>query len=781
MITLAIAIAVAFGGFSAAYWAADLGIGWSVFLGLVSFGVFQGVFGFFLQRRVKGDMAKVQGILEAGQKRLQQKMQRWQMRPPGSIQAAQKEIADDTRVFVKEALAETENLRRYRLWVPMIERQMATAQLQLNWMIKDFKRVDELMPKAMFLDPTTVAMKLARQQMLGADIAEMENVQGAHRGAEELRRRDIEAQPRVPHEQQGRPLQQLRNRRPVVLPLSRRTKDQGAASALRLPLKMVKKAIVLAAGFGTRLRPFTCATPKPLLPVWGEPMLARMVSRLRALGVDDIVVNSHHLHEQVEAWCAANGCRAAYEPEILGTGGVLNPLREWIAGEPFYLVNGDIVVEGFDGFRESLSPGMIGLCLAAESGPRTIEVEPESGFVTNWKSDDAGFPGTFTYCGFALLSPDILKYVEPGGFSSIVSAYEKAMMDGRFVRAVAPKGLLWTDAGTIASYIDLNSDGEENAFADIPQVKAALEAAKIGGPVEFIGARGSERVFFRGGDSVIVLYDDATRVENGLYAAHARFLGEKGIPVPGVLADLPEIKTLVMENAGVERKVALADAVRVIEALADFNAVDASGLELTAPFDAATWKWERDLFAKHCLGSRFRREMAKDVERELERVAEALEKEPKALVHRDFQSTNILWKNGKPRFIDFQGMRFGPAVYDLASYIYDPYVKPLTERERLALVKAYENRSGRTGLAAVVRLAAVERLVQCLGAYGRLASVGQPQFGKWVLPALQNLLAAADEAGLDAVGALAEDLIAEETRRSHAHKGCSCGHGHEGE
>ena len=174
MITLFIAIAVAFGGFSAAYYAADLGIGWSVFLGLASFGVFQAAFGFFIQRKVKADMAKVQVILEGGQKRLQQKMQRWQMRPPGSIQAAQKEIADDTRVFVKEALAETENLRKYRLWVPMIERQMATAQLQLNWMIKDFKRVDELMPKAMFLDPTTVAIKLARQQMRGEEIAAME-------------------------------------------------------------------------------------------------------------------------------------------------------------------------------------------------------------------------------------------------------------------------------------------------------------------------------------------------------------------------------------------------------------------------------------------------------------------------------------------------------------------------------------------------------------------------------------------------------------------------------
>ena len=56
----------------------------------------------------------------------------------------------------------------------MIERQMATAQLQLNWMIRDFKAVDRLMPKAMFLDPSTVAIKLAREQMLDAPIEQME-------------------------------------------------------------------------------------------------------------------------------------------------------------------------------------------------------------------------------------------------------------------------------------------------------------------------------------------------------------------------------------------------------------------------------------------------------------------------------------------------------------------------------------------------------------------------------------------------------------------------------
>jgi aminoglycoside/choline kinase family phosphotransferase len=171
------------------------------------------------------------------------------------------------------------------------------------------------------------------------------------------------------------------------------------------------------------------------------------------------------------------------------------------------------------------------------------------------------------------------------------------------------------------------------------------------------------------------------------------------------------------------------------------------------------------------------REMPEAAEKELKRVAEMLENEPKSLVHRDFQSTNVLWMNGTLRFIDFQGMRLGPAAYDLASLVYDPYVT-FTDDGRRALVALYAKKCGRAEIEKVLPFAAVQRLVQCLGAYGRLASVGQPQFCKWVLPALQNLLSAADDAGLDAVGALAEDLIAE-MRRSHDHEGCSCGHDHD--
>ena len=560
----------------------------------------------------------------------------------------------------------------------------------------------------------------------------------------------------------------------------------------------IRKAIVLAAGHGTRLRPFTCATPKPLMPVWGEPMLGRIVAMLRSWGVDDIAFNTHCLHEQVKAWADGyrRGASAAgdkvkikvsYEPEILGTGGVLNPLREWIADEPFYLVNGDIVVENapnpLDKIRNFDSTAVIGVALVSESGPRTIEVEPESGFVTNWRSQDAGCDGTYTYCGITVLKPEILNFVKPDGFSSIVSAYEDAMMHGRFVKALKSREMLWTDAGTIPTYIDLNRDGDDNAFTDIPQVKAALEAAgsKPDATVEFIGARGSERVFFRCDKGVIILYDDGNRDENGLYAGHARFLKSRGVPVPEVLADLPGIKTLVLEDAGGEKKMSVDDYANVVEELVRFNALgddsELDGLNLLPGFDDETWAWERRLFQKYCLGSRFRRDMPKDVETELEKVAEILEKEPKALVHRDFQSTNVLWKNGKPRFIDFQGMRLGPAAYDLASLLYDPYVN-LSEKTRLALSALYAKKCGRAEIEKILPFAAVQRLVQCLGAYGRLASVGQPQFCKWVLPALQNLLSAADDAGLDAVGALAEDLIAE-MRRSHGHEGCSCEHGHD--
>ena len=565
-----------------------------------------------------------------------------------------------------------------------------------------------------------------------------------------------------------------------------------------MSVRTARKAVVLAAGLGTRLRPFTASVPKPLLEVWGEPMLSRVVAWLRSQGVEEITVNAHHLASQVEAWCAANGCRVSSEKEILGTGGVLNPLREWIGRDDFWLVNGDIVFEEPPHLVLDDSPDVIGVAAVTEEGPRTIELEPECNLVTCWHSPDPGWSGTWTYCGIALLKAEILDFVKPEGFSSIIEAYEKASMAGKFIEGVEGARFLWTDAGTVESYIDVNSDGEDNAFAEISQVKAALDAAKLGeGKVEFCGARGSDRAFFKvSADerAYVIVYDDATRKENARYASHAKWLAEQGIKVPRVLAELPDKKTIVLESAGDDDLLSrskkrgeerLRDYVNVVEELARFNSLDFTALELEGRFDAGLYKWERELFKEHCLGGRFMMEMPEAVEKELEAAAQKLLDEPKALVHRDFQSTNVIWKGDSFKFIDFQGMREGAGVYDLASLLYDPYVD-LREGERRALAALYAKKVGRAPdeIAAVLPFAAVERLVQALGAFGRLASIGKKEFSRHIPNALSNLLDAADDASLDAVGALAEDLIAAEQsfgvhHHHHHHHGgeCAC-HGH---
>ncbi|HPB09979.1 MAG TPA: hypothetical protein PLT74_01865 [Kiritimatiellia bacterium] len=156
-------VLLAFGMSGAANW------GWSVFWGVVAFAAGQVAAGFLIQRRVKAGMAGVQKILEDGQKRLQAKVNQWQTRPPGSLKQAQIEIEREQRVFVERALEASKEMERFNRWAPLMGRQLATMRLQLYWMLKDFKRVDELMPTALVIDPMMAAIKMARMHMKGEE------------------------------------------------------------------------------------------------------------------------------------------------------------------------------------------------------------------------------------------------------------------------------------------------------------------------------------------------------------------------------------------------------------------------------------------------------------------------------------------------------------------------------------------------------------------------------------------------------------------------------------
>jgi NDP-sugar pyrophosphorylase family protein len=108
-------------------------------------------------------------------------------------------------------------------------------------------------------------------------------------------------------------------------------------------------AMILAAGRGTRLGELSTATPKVLVPVGGEPMLARQIRYLKAGGIERIVVNAHHLAGQVERFAAshvrADDIDVIVEPELLGTaGGVRNALAV-LGEEDFMVLYGDVIVD----------------------------------------------------------------------------------------------------------------------------------------------------------------------------------------------------------------------------------------------------------------------------------------------------------------------------------------------------------------------------------------------------------------------------------------------------
>jgi hypothetical protein len=165
-------------------------------------------------------------------------------------------------------------------------------------------------------------------------------------------------------------------------------------------------------------------------------------------------------------------------------------------------------------------------------------------------------------------------------------------------------------------------------------------------------------------------------------------------------------------------------------------------LVLVPPFRPRLYRWEHELFIENFLRKRMRLTEAElaPLRRDLARVGRHLAHAPPVLVHRDLQSSNILLRQGEPWFIDFQGMRYGPAVYDLASLLCDPYVElpgPLQEE----LVERYARRS--RDPESIRRLfwhAAIQRLGQALGAYGRLsASADTEYFKKYIPPAMEML------------------------------------------
>jgi NDP-sugar pyrophosphorylase family protein/aminoglycoside/choline kinase family phosphotransferase len=254
--------------------------------------------------------------------------------------------------------------------------------------------------------------------------------------------------------------------------------------------------------------------------------------------------------------------------------------------------------------------------------------------------------------------------------------------------------------------------------------------------------RGSARSFTRlqcGRRKAILVRYSVDRPENALYTRHARFLADQGIHVPAVLLDQPDTRECVLEDAGQVSLQSLAPSLSRRRCLSYYRqvldhvirlhgpacaAAHRRGLPLSQPFTRHLYQWEQNLFCEQFLERHVKVTpfILTTVKRELAALIPEQVRAPRVLVHRDLQSSNILIAGGKPILIDFQGMRFGTAAYDLASLLCDPYVN-LAPDVRDELLDYYAQRApGGEATRRLFWVAAIERLAQALGAFGRLGA-----------------------------------------------------------
>ena len=191
------------------------------------------------------------------------------------------------------------------------------------------------------------------------------------------------------------------------------------ASSLRL------KAVILAAGLGTRLAPLTTSVPKILVPLGGRPLLLHQLSYLARNGVSHVAVNVHHHAEQVLGFLDQNelpvDVRVSHEPQLLGTAGALDPLRDFLAEpEPFVVLYGDVVT---DVALADLRRTHEGAGATATLGYyRSDSVEGKGILVVDEGCRVSGFlekPTTSNgsgcvNAGIYVVSPDVLSFAHPG-------------------------------------------------------------------------------------------------------------------------------------------------------------------------------------------------------------------------------------------------------------------------------------------------------------------------------------------------------------------------------
>ncbi|MDY6971119.1 MAG: NDP-sugar synthase [Thermodesulfobacteriota bacterium] len=230
------------------------------------------------------------------------------------------------------------------------------------------------------------------------------------------------------------------------------------------------KAMILAAGLGTRLRPLTLNRPKTLVPVCNTPVIDRTLKYLKAYGVSQVVVNAHHHHEKVVEHFNAGRLfgleiEIRVEREIMGTGGGIKNTEDFWDPDPFIVINGDILTDidltsVIDAHKKN---GALATMTLHDFEPfNQIQIDDRLNIL-----DIAAetHPLRLGFTGIHIIEPELLSLIPEGVYSNIVDCYRRLIGLGGPIKAYVSNGHYWRDMGTIGSYVLANKEAlRETSF-----------------------------------------------------------------------------------------------------------------------------------------------------------------------------------------------------------------------------------------------------------------------------------------------------------------------------
>jgi mannose-1-phosphate guanylyltransferase len=229
------------------------------------------------------------------------------------------------------------------------------------------------------------------------------------------------------------------------------------------------KAMILAAGFGTRLHPLTEVKPKALMPVANKPVLARNIEYLISHGITEIIVNAHHHSQQIVDYLKDGSSfglnlKVKVETEILGTGGGIKNAEAFWDKDPFFVINSDVLTDinlaAVYRVHEA-SEALVTLVLHDCEPYNQVQVDDRWNITDIAKSN---MPGRLAFTGIHVIHPEVLSHIPQGVFSDIIECYRRLIRMGNSVRACVVRGHYWRDIGSFASYLEANRELADNSF-----------------------------------------------------------------------------------------------------------------------------------------------------------------------------------------------------------------------------------------------------------------------------------------------------------------------------